>query len=568
MANKDTETLAQVLKDFKSSWDYCAGSWHSRWNDNYNLYNGNRVKRAYQGITDTFDPITFSTIETMTSALFGSKPRFNFIPPSELQDQNTDILNALLDYYWDKDSWSIKTINWGRDMLRYGTSVVYMFWDKDCPHLLNVPIRDFFIDPGCNSLEDARFMGRRYLTTLAELKSFEVVDLDKSIDGLEVVMKKKYKNLDQIPKRTKAGSGDNTDKQEKDMFYGSTMSEPDENQVEVLEYWTEDRTISIANRQIVIEDEENYYKTKARYGGEKYPKGLMPFSSLRDYVDGSLFYAKGEIDFMLDLQELLNDLTNQNIDSITYTLNQMYTLDPKYAHMIEEVENLPGAIYPVEKDALMPIPQRPVPPDAFSERMNLKNAIRETTASNEVVKGVGDQGEKATATEIQAQIAGAGQRMNLKVTQIEDEGFHRLAQILFAMIRLYVTEPMLVRIVGKDGIRWEQFDPQEFRYGDYEPRVQLETTINSEKNKQAEQAKEMYAAFLGDPNVNQEELKKLVLGRGFNLEPDEVELLMTPMPAADVMGVPGMEGPMGPAPGALPPEPMAAPPVEPMGMML
>ena len=304
-------SLQKVLDGFDKSWEYCSGSWHSRWNDNYYLYNNNRVKVGYQGITDTFVPMTFSTIETMTSALFGSRPRFNYSAPADKFGQNTDILNNLVNYYWDKDKWSVKVINWGRDMLRFGTSVIYMNWDGNCPKMINVPIRDFFVDPTCNSLENAAYMGRRYLTSLDDLKSFEIVDLDKSTD-MEVVMKPKYMNLDQVSK-TKNGAGENTDKEEKDMWYGSTVSDED-SLVEVLEYWTKDRVISVANRSTVIEDSENYYKAKAAMNGEKYAKGLMPFCTLRDYVDGSLFYAKGEIDFIADQQELLNDLTNQNID--------------------------------------------------------------------------------------------------------------------------------------------------------------------------------------------------------------------------------------------------------------
>jgi hypothetical protein len=251
-----------------------------------------------------------------------------------------------------------------------------------------------------------------------------------------------------------------------------------------------------------------------------------------------LFYAKGEIDFIADQQELLNDLTNQNIDSITFTLNQMYTLDPRYAHLLEEIENMPGAIYPVEAGALQPIVQRPVPQDAFLERTNIKNEMRETTASNEIIKGTSAQGGGSqTATEIQAQIAGAGQRLALKVTQIEDEGFHQLATLVLQMIKLYVTEPMLVRVVGRDGVRWEEFNPLEFA-GDYDVEVQLETTVNSQKAQQAMQAKEMYAAFLNDPEINQNALKKLVLQRGFDLDPDEVDELLNP-----AEGMMGMEQP-------------------------
>lgn len=543
-------TLKKVLADFNSSWDYVQGSWHQRWIDNYNLYNNNRVNVSYQGITDTFVPMTFSTIETMTSALFSSKPRFVYVAPPEKQNQNTDILNSLVDYYWDKDKWTIKVINWGRDMLRFGTSVIYVVWEGDQPRIINVPVRDFFIDPTANSLETARYMGRRYLTTKDELRSFEIVDLENS-QGDNVVYKPKYQNIDKIT-GYKSGEGENTDKEEKDNLYGTTVT-GDIDQVEVIEYWTGDRVVSIANRDVVIEDSENYFKQKSRMNGEKYPKGLLPFCVLRDYVDGSLFYAKSEIDFIAQQQELLNDLTNQNIDSVTYTLNQMYTLDPRYAHLIEEIENVPGAIYPVEAGALQPIAQRPVPQDAFIERNNIKNEIRETTASNEIVRGgARTSGGRQTATEIQAQVQGAGQRLALKVTQIEDEGFHQLATVVLKMIKLYVTQPTMVRIVGKEGVRWDLFNPEEF-YGDYTVMVQLESTLNQKKSQQAYEAKEMFSAFVNDPEVNQTELKKLVLQRGFDLDPDEVDRLIVPQHA---QSQPGPQGPGGP--GGMTPQDMNA----------
>lgn len=571
-----SKVVSDVLKDFTASWDYAKSSWHDRWQNNNFLYNNQRVKRGYDGITDTFVPMCFSTVETLVSGLFGANPKVNYLPPKEKKDQKTDILNALYEFYRDKDQWSLKNINTGRGMIKLGTSIDYYMWVNDHPVKINIPVRDFFIDPTATSLENARFMGRRYLTTKDDLKSFEVVDFEKSSDD-KVVMKKKYKNLNRLDAYKTL---EKTDKEEKDMWYGSTLADPPEDQVEVIEYWTEDKTISIANRSVAIEDSENYFKAKARANGIEFPKGIMPFNDARDYVDESLFYAKGEIDFISDQQELLNDITNQNIDSVTYTLNQMYTLDPKYASLINEIENLPGAVYPVEANALQPIQQRPIPPDAFAERQNIKNEMRETTASNEIVKGAPAEGGKTTATEINAQIAGAGQRISLKVTQLENGYFHREARIVFEMVKLYVTEPMMVRIVGKDGARWEEFDPKEFAEGDYEPRVQLDITIQNKKMEEADRALGLLKAFGGDPDVNQIELKKLALARGFELDPDEVELLMQPNPPAPVdgMGMPGaMPPPAPPMPldpmsqnmppemmGALPPEMAPMPPLEPI----
>lgn len=547
----DAKTLEKVINDFNSAWEYCTGSWHGRWQNNYSLYNNVRVKRGYEGISDTFVPMVFGTIETLVSALFGTKPKFNYLPPKERQDQKTDVLNGLVDFYWDKDQWSIKVINTGRTGLQIGTGIDYWYWEGDHPCMVNLATRDYFRDPTAPGGVEPRFQGRRFLETKEALEGFEVIDLDATPDDDgNYPMKKKYKKLNDVHEGS--STGDPLDKEEKDMWYGSTVSDAAKKQIEVIEYWTNDRVISVANRTVVIQDEENPFLAKAKANGVKYPKGLMPFNWFRDYVDPSLFYAKGEVDFIGDQQEDLNDLTNQNKDAITYTLNQMYTLDPRYAHLLDEIENLPGAVYPVEKDALAPIQQRPIPPDAFNERQNIKNEMRETTASNEVVKGVGAEGGKTTATEINAQVAGAGQRINLKITQIENEYFHRMAKIVFELIKLYVTEPTMVRILGKDGARWEEFDPAEFQ-GEYEPRVQLDISIENKKREDAAQAKELLAAFLNDPDVNQQELKKLVLQRSFELDPDEVELLMQPP-----MGMPGDPAMMGGMPAeAAPPDPLA-----------
>jgi hypothetical protein len=534
------ETLELVLKGFNEAWDYTSSSWHSRWEDNYKLYNNERIKRGYLGISDTFVPMTFSTVETLVSGLFGTKPKFQYLPPQDRQDQDTTILNAAVDYYWDKDQWSLKIMNTGRGFIREGTAVDYFTWNIDHPVLINVPIRDFFISPYANELDERTtgYCGRRYLTTLEELESFEIVDLEDVDEQGEPIgsLKKKYKNLDKLKGDSKdepvKGSGkqagdQKTDKQEKDTLYGSTL--PDgKDQIEVIEYWTCDKVISIANRLVVIEDAENYYKAKDRANGAEYPTGLLPFADARNYVDASLFYAKGDVDFISDQQEDLNDFSNQEKDAVTVNLNQQKTLDPKWKHLMAEIENIPGEIIPVPAEDYQPVQTGVIPAEAFNERQNIKNEIRETTASNEIIKGVGQTaGAKQTATEINAQVAGAGQRIGLKVTQLENGYFHRMAKIVFRMIQLYVTEPMFVQIVGKEGANWEEFDPRNFT-GMYEPRVQLEITMQQKKQAQQQDAANLMKAFLNDPNIDQRELSKLVLQRGFELDPDEVNQLLIP----------------------------------------
>ena len=159
--------------------------------------------------------------------------------------------------------------------------------------------------------------------------------------------------------------------------------------------------------------------------------------------------------------------------------------------MIDQVESIPGRVYPVEAGALQPVPLGNVPADAFNERINIKNEIRETTASDQVVRGVSQEGQ-TTATEIVNQINQAGQRFGVKISQIENEGYYDLAKICLKMVQLFVTEPMAVKIIGQEqGIDWIAFDPSNFQ-GEYEPHVQLESTTEAKKQNEAAKNQELY----------------------------------------------------------------------------
>ena len=548
--NSTDERVAFVVDRFNASWNYAQTNYHQRWENAWKLYNNQRVKQSYVGISNVFVPITFSTIEVMVSALAGSKPSFDFLPPKDKPDQNTDVLNALLDDYWDKDQWNIKIQSLVRSMLIYGTGVGYLYWDMDHPVMVNVPLRDFFFDPNAVSIENCStgfYAGRRYLTTKEDLESYEVVSPDefedKPDENGEPVQKmvKKYRNLDQIVNGGGAKNGDELDKARKELFYGSTAPDPENTQIEVLELWTEDRVISVANRSVLIQDEENPYlmQSKAKYGDNK-GKGIIPFIVQRDYVDESLLYAKGEVDIIADLQEDLNDLRNQKRDFISYILNPMWNLDPNKSDMADQIEAAPGVVFPLKREDLTPVLMPNFPNEAFSEEISIQNDIRESTAVDQIVKGV-TQDTNTTATEVNAQIASAGQRIGMKITQLENESFHRLARIVFEMVKLYVTQPMLVRVVT-DTARWEQFNPEDFQ-GDYDPKVQLQSTVEAKKNQDVKVAQEMFLALSADPQVNQEELKRIVLPRMFDLDTDEIDRLLTPAEprANEQLGIPDEE---------------------------
>lgn len=572
---ESNEVVSKVTKDYASAWEYTEGTYHGTWENCWKLYNNKRTEdgEAYDGIANTFVPMTFSTIETMVSAIAGGKPKFGFKATGKDQEQDTKVLTAKLDYFWDCDKWSIKTINWVRNVLMYGTGIVYVWWDIDKPRMINVPLRDFFIDPTATTIEDAAYIGRRFLTTKDSLETYQVVDPNTG------KMNPMYTNLDKIEMESSDDGGEDnagepTDKQEKDIWMGSTLANAPETQIECIEYWDreDDKVYVVANRTTLIRNSDNPYKVQAKAKGDEYAKGLTPFVAQRDYVDEALFYGKGEIEPIMQEQELLNDMTNQTVDSVTYTLNQMYTLDPAYADYINDVENIPGAVYPFPANALNPVQKGIVPTAAFNQISTIKQEIRETTSASEVAKGVDQSVSNVTATQIQAQQQSAGQRFGIKLTQFEEEGFHDLGKLVFQMVQLFTSNKQSVRISDENGISWADYDPEKFK-GEYEPEVQLASTIKEIKMMDDQKSDAIFQSMVSNPLVDQTELTKMYLMKRFDIDPDEVQKLMVEQQQpTDQPGVPmGMEGggQMG-VPGGMPaPEmgamdPMAPPMGEPM----
>lgn len=567
---EQVKSVSDIIADYKSSWDYASGSYFESWESSWKLYNNIRVDESYEGISNTFVPMTFSTIETMVAAIAGGKPEFQFVPTTGVQEQDTEPLNSLLSYYWDCDKWSLRTITWIRNTLMYGTGVIYVYWDINKPRIINIPLRDFIIDPEATDISNARYVGRRYITTKNALSEMQKVD-PKTKEMVPM-----YTNLEKLTGINEPND-DDTDKQRKDMMMGSTLNEEAlGEQIEVIEYWDQvgDRVYSVANRSTMIRNDENPYKTQAKNLNHDYPEGLVPFVAQRDYMDESLFYGKGEIEPIKKEQELLNDITNQTSDSITYALNQMFTLDPRYADWIEKVENLPGAVYPFEAGALQPIVKGTIPNAAFEQISLIKQEIRETTAASEVAKGTDQSVSNVTATQINAQQKAAGQRFNIKLQQFEEEGFHELGKIIFEMMRLFITKPIEVRSVTDEGTKWIKFNPKNYT-GDYEPRVMLGSTIRNNVEADQQKADAIFQTMVNNPLVDQTELTKMHLQKRFDIKPDQIAKLLVQKDTSGAGVPPGMEtmgklgapgGPMGLPQDAMVGAPMGMPMDAPMGM--
>ena len=511
--------VEKVVKAFTASWNYTTGSWHQEWQDMNSLYNNERVNVGYNGISDTFVPMSFSTVEALVAATSGEKPIVEYAPTRPSQETNTKVLNGLFSYYWDIGGWTLKSIQSNRILFKLGTTVNFFYWNIDHPEWKNIPLRDFFCDPSAtiNGYEQAAYMGHRFLASKSEMAKEKVVDPETN------TLVPKYKNLDKLEGEYE--NGDPTDKQDKDTKMGTTLDkDAQKDQIEVLCYYTKDEMVYVGNRQEIIYEGKNPFKERQEFLGIENPTGMFPYTIDAMFPDESQLYGKSIIKPIAKQQEMLNDLTNQNIDAVSWALDPVMELDPVYQEYIDKVKNVTGAVYPFKPGSYQAVQKPIVPGNMFNERTNIKNEIRETTAVDEIAKGIGAQGD-TTATEIKAQTLASGRRFELIVTQLENGGYYRMAKLIFQMIRLYVTVPTMYRVIGKEGVTWELFDPELYK-GDYEPRVKLKSKVDQEKNAKMRNLKEMYTAFLGSPIIKQVPLTRMIMGKAFDLNPEEVSTLV------------------------------------------
>ena len=553
--NDDLDLLEDVVKRYEVSRDYVRDHYDKVWEDSWKSYHNQRTSSQYAGIASNFVPETFTIVESIKANIIGGEQRFEYYPTRDDQKADTKALNALVEHYWYTNNFPAETLKWIQDDIVLGTGIMWTFWDGERGVVpLYVPLKDFFVDPTAKNYQDAQYAGFRYLTTEDELEQAMVYDPKTK------KMIPRFKNLDQV-KDTIRKDSDETDKERKDSLLGSTLGETaKKKQVEVIYYVDKEKLVQIANRSVVIESVETPFKRKKKtvksFDDMGNPvsfempeiKPFLPFAPARNYVDGALFYGRGDVEIILPSQELLNDTSSQKTDNLTYIVNKIVMVDPAYADEADKFDSIPGAKWFLPPGAVEWLTMQPIGNDADNEMLRITDGMRRATAADEIIQGGGTQKGRQTATEIRAQLAQAGTRFSIKLKNLEREGMKILADNMFKLVQIYVTKEIAVRSIGQQGVEFLNFNPGEF-LGDYEPRVMLDSTAAAVAEEEKQNAMMFFQMASQLPFVNAQELFKQTAQKMFDIPNTEIDVLMAQLPPQS-----GMELPMGPEGAAMAPE--------------
>lgn len=534
-SGEDTK-LTKWLGKFERSWNYAKQNYHQKWENNWKLYRNIRVKRSHDGVVQTFVPMVNSAVNTIVAELFNSNPLVNYVPNHPDQEADTKVLNEIYADFALRDNWVQKNKVNGRQGLITGNFCAFYEWIEDRDggyvHKINIPIRDMIIDPSSSSYEDWKYVGRRFFADKKSLEEETIYDFKTDS------YKKRYKNLDEVISN---GKDEDDDKSKKDQMIGSIDDNKD--RVELIEIWTKKHVIVIANRSTIIEERENPHyalaksqqaqrKAEAQLKGEEIAEddkveGLLPFAHGRIYADISLPYGDSDVDIIADQQELLNELTELNIEALLYTLYPEKTLDPKFSEWIDDMEPAPGKIYPLPQGAMSWNNPPVIPNGITQERLNIKDEIRESSAISRISKGASATGS-TTATEIKNMLGQMDSRIQEKAQTLANEFFFQEAKIVLKLIQLYAPEQMWVRTLGDAKVSFDEVNPRHF-LGEYTPMITLDIQRKLQRSEEQEAYTQAYQILIQDPTNNLPALKKIMFRKMFpDLTQEEIEQIITP----------------------------------------
>lgn len=550
------------MKLYDNAKKYVDTGHRSNWDNYFRVYKGQRVIRNYEGVSDPVIRESHTIVETLVANIASGNPKFHFLPTNEEQIHDVEVMNEMLDYYMEDNHMGLKNQEWVRDMLLYGTGVLGAEWKNGKPFIFNIPLRDFFVDPTSTGLVDtlnpAEYAGYVYLQNIDFLKRQKIYNAEekKWVD--------RYKNLDKIGPKNSSGTddGDNgkMDKEFKDMFAGSTLGEDaakDQVFIIKLHHLPTGRIYEIGNRKAFIYDEVTWCQRdevtrKAEVDGPdgetieveqklKEIEPFLPFAVLRDYIDSSQFYAEGEMALLIYDAELLNDYEAMQVDNNAYQNTPMYWIDPQFADLAAEIETIPGAVYPIPHNAMGALERPQLSGDLDNKQERIMQRMRRATAADEAVQGGSIANSRTTATEVSTQMQQAQMRFSTKISNLENEGYAQLASVIFKLVQIFVTKKTAMRIVGKNGVYFKDFDPWEAD-GDWEIHAKLDTTLRQKQIEMGQKDNQIYEILTDDPHgiFNPVEIKRWMIQKiDPNLSDDAFNKLLAPpqQPKEDIKDV-------------------------------
>lgn len=444
---EDAYALNLVQQLFPQSENYRSTASHDqRWNTNDKLFcgwkdmkvwEGTNIPRASLGIPIVFDQIE-AAIPAIYNAIFGIGPEWFSVdaePGTDPQEARAlqATMSYILEHCRDNYSSSVKPeINLAIiDMCLRGNGGVELGFDplQRRPYIRWVDIRDFYIDPGCNTpdVEDCRWIFRRKLMTVEDLESL------RGSEGMKLPSKEVLQSLaKEGPPHVIADQTKRLQEAFRGIQYQPNSSDytpvPMDRKIEVLIYYSKNRIIWTLNRKVCIYNEAN-------------PYNFFPFAFAPYYIFISRFYGLSIADVQEGNQSYIEALINGRLDELSLAIRPPRIVKRGVLMTPSQQKWHPGMVFQAEDPKHMELfqPQNALA-NIYAEVEYFERASEKRTGINSTAQGVPRGGNvNRTATGVQSQLQGANNKLQSIVSNIEDYLLLPMLYKLYKLIQFHMN---------------------------------------------------------------------------------------------------------------------------------
>jgi len=529
--------------------------------------------------SDVTTPYVMQTCEGMLATMLEPSPRFNVQPRPKPEESLPDVLERLhavdaisdtLRYALDRDGFARKQRDFMQQDLICGISVLKDYWnterrtvtqlapeeiaiydasdtqidsivthseqqvkdtlvaDDACAEVRDV--RDFFWPSQAASVAKAEFLIDRTWDSFASLKRKEKIGL--------------YKNVDKL----KEGSSVAQMKKLSDREQRLRGVDRTQDLVEVLEYWTPERVITVGNRNVLLRDDPNPFWN-----------GRLPFVVCSAMPDAFQIPGISVVEALAQLQEMLWTLQNQRLDVVRMLAN-LITVIRSDVDDPEAFEWAPNAQWFVEDTGQ--VDTLKVDPTVASITLQaeglLKGDLQNIMGGLPMASGSDSQTiDQQTATGVSI-ITTIAQRIIQSRKQHYLWAYADLGRHFLLLYQQFLRDDRVVKIVGLEGAKaYRSISPLEIQ-GDFDVMIDVtsDSLLRQERRAEAQSLLQIAAqtqmvfAQSGAP-LNLKAFMERTLD-AYDI-PDKERYFMPPQVGAATAGMPPGAPPGGPGQAPAPP---------------
>ena len=537
LVNKDLERARKRHKAYEKKWE--------RYYAMYRSYL--ELRRTYRGSprdrddavrdaqrqwgAELFIPYCFMVIETVLPRMLSGNMKVNVVPGDPDSEENVDHVKLMLERQADQIDYDLRSQDVAKSGLMYGLGVQKTYWRTrfreqpvlekaspliagqpewitgkmtkkkvfDDPWAEQVDIWDFFWDPDATDIDEScdYLIHRTWRSDLYVRRMVE--------SGL---WRQDYP-LEDLLAMGPATSRDD-ERNTRDRVSGLDEQVPNK-QHEVWEYHDGKKIITLLDGQVPV--------LKDGSADNPFWHGEEPFQAYRPTKVPNEFVGIGEIEPIEHLQQEMNTLRSQRRDNAALVLQRSFA----YFEGMVDPDHLkfgPGMAIPVNGDPrqlLFPIDVGDIPNSGYQEEAHIQEDIARTTGIDDGQAGIANQAANAqTATGAQLVQAAANVRIQQKARLFAMQVIKPMVRQWLAMDQQKIREtrqlPGPPTVADGPDARWGWYaiGPAELA-GEFAVEPEGESLQPENVPQQRQDGQELWGAFAGHPEIDQQKLAVTVL---------------------------------------------------------